>query len=227
MTTSLQNEADELNRIQDFDLDAWLDDIEPPQRSVTVNTRGDILATYGQLEYERNQVLQSLIALSKSLPDDETPDPAATLADDGNDAARERFAEAQAKVADIDERMAALSDTYARNKATFTLKAIDPSERARITAKHGDHKTKVGAELPDEMLKLFLASVVDITIMRDGHEVKQRPADWTAPRLAKFMAKIGDGQTGLLWQAYFGTAMQDVTPPFSPESSSGGATSTF
>lgn len=225
MTNELQAEADELNRVRDFDLDSWLDEVEAPHRTQTVNTRGDLLAEYGQLQDERNSVLQSLAALAETLPDED--DKAATLGDAAGAEAAERFENAKRRVAAIDERMSDLTDAYARNRATFVLAAIDPEKRARISAEHADHKQKVGARATTETLKLFLAAVQSITVVKDGKEIAQRLSDWTPARLEKFLQRIGDGQAALLWDAYLGTAVGDVTPPFSHESSSGGRTSTY
>jgi hypothetical protein len=226
MQNDLQAEADELNRVIDFDLDSWLDEIEPPHRTQTVNTRGDLLAEYGRLSERRTVVLQSLQSLAQSIPDE--PDPAATLSDGGAADAEARFGQARAEIESIDERLAELTEQYARNKATFVLSAIDPQKRSIITAEHGDHKQKtaVMSRASTETLRLFLASVRSITIVRDGNEHSQDPAKWTPAILEKFLTRIGDGQAALLWDAYLGTATGDVTPPFSQESSSGGDTST-
>ncbi|WP_336633453.1 MULTISPECIES: hypothetical protein [unclassified Microbacterium] len=225
MTNELQAEADELNRVRDFDLDSWLDEVESPHRTQTVNTRGDLLAEYGRLTEERGAVLQSLAALAETLPDDE--DKSATLADEGGAAAMERFEVAKERIAALDERLSELTDTYARNRATFVLAAIDPEKRARISAEHADHKPKIGTTANTETLRLFLAAVQSITVVRDGQEIAQRLTDWTPARLEKFLQRIGDGQAALLWDAYLGTAVGDVTPPFSHASSSGAPTSTF
>lgn len=222
----IQNENDALNAVRDFDLDAWLDEIEPPHRRQTVNTRGDLLGRYAELQAAREHELQTLTALSDALP--EEADPAATIGADPHAQTREQFEAGRERIAALDEEMARLTAEYAGNRATFTFKAIDPETRARITSDFEDHKAEGGTRrVTDQTLRLFLASVTSITIVRGGVEQEADLSKWTPDVLTKFLAKIGDGQAALLWEAYIGLGVQDVTPPFSLESSSGGTTSTF
>lgn len=222
---TLQAEQDQLNAVKDFDLDSWLDEIEPPHRQQTVNTRGDLLARYSQLKKLREDELRSLTDLADALPDEENADPAETIGADPFESQRAQYAAARERIEAFSEEMKDIERRYAANRATFTFKALDPEKRAEITASHGD-PLEGGAKLSEQTLRLFLASVTSITILRDGVEENGAPSFWTPDFLVKFLAKIGDGQSALLWDAYLGLGVQDVTPPFSPEYSPGGAIST-
>lgn len=222
----LQTEQDQLNAVKDFDLDSWLDEIEPPHRQQTVNTRGDLLARYSALNKLREDELRGLTALADALPDESEADPSETIGADPYEGQRAEFAAARARIQAFADDMKEIERKYAANRATFTFKALDPEKRAEITSVHTDPLSEGGAKLSEQTLRLFLASLTSVTILRDGVEENGAPSFWTPDRLVKFLAKIGEGQAALLWDAYLGLGVQDVTPPFSPASSPGEAIST-
>lgn len=222
---TLQTEQDQLNAVKDFDLDSWLDEIEPPHRQQTVNTRGDLLARYAELRKLREDELRALAALADALPDDASADPAETIGADPFEEQRTAYAAARERIEAFGDEMKEIEKNYAANRATFTFKALDPEKRAEITATHADPLAE-GAKISEQTLRLFLASITSIEIVHDGIPENGSPSFWTPERLVKFLARIGEGQAALLWDAYLGLGVQDVTPPFSPASSPGGATST-
>jgi len=224
---TLQTEQDQLNAVKDFDLDSWLDDIQPPHRQQTVNTRGDLLARFSELKKLREDELRGLAALADALPEEAEADPGETIGADPFAEQRAEYDDARARIQAFADEMKQIERNYAANRATFTFKALDPEKRAEIAAEHADPLSEGGIKLSDQTVRLFLASVTSITILRDGVEEDGAPSFWTPERLLKFLAKIGEGQAALLWEAYIGLGVQDVTPPFSPASSPGEATSTF
>ncbi|WP_308467781.1 hypothetical protein [Rathayibacter soli] len=195
----------------EFDLDRWLDDIEPTQRMQTVNTRGDLLASYGRLQEQRRAAIDQLERLAQSLPDGgEDDDAGATLGDSGDDAAREIFEQQKAVIEDLTEQANAIAAEYASHRARVTFAAPDKSTRARIVSesKLADHKTGTAnaASTEDTMLKLMRAAVVEIVVVTAGREIAQDLDKWTVARWARFLDRIGDGQSRLLADAYLGLA---------------------
>lgn len=188
----------------DFDLDRWLDEIEPPQRTQTVNTRGDLLARFSELRKLREDALRGLAALADTLPDEAEVDPAETIGADAFDEQRAEYAAARARIQAFGDEMTEIERNYAANRATFTFKALDPEERAALTVEQPTPILEGDGTASGEVLRLFLASVASITIHRDGVQTNADLAKWTPDRLVKFFAKIGDGQSALLWDTYIG-----------------------
>lgn len=228
MENELVAEHDELNAVKDFDIDSWISDIEPPTIVKTVNTRGDLLGMYGALSEEREQLLQSLQKIAEALPEEDAGDPFETVGADPHAEAREQFEKCRNRMAEIDQQMEELKEKYGANKATFRFSAISPEARARINTEHPDHKREGGViRVTEQLLKLFLASILSVTITQDGKSSTVDAKKWSVKQLTRFMDRIGEGQAAKLWDAHLELGQKEVTPPFSLESSPGGTLSTF
>lgn len=218
----MQEEQNELNRVKDFDLDAWLDEVEPTHRVQTVNTKGSLLAKYARVQEQRQAVIAQMQHLADSLPDEPDEDDK-TEALSGrslrsSDAVeRAEFDALREQLTALDEKANAIATEYSQNKVRVTFRNVDKSQRARITS--SEQKKSKAQNGPDlTMIKLMHASIIQVDVITPSGEVKQDLGKWTAAFFGRFLDKIGDGQARLLADAYLGLASGEVTPPFSQES---------
>lgn len=94
-----------------FDLDAWLDEARPPERSVTVYGRGDLAAEYEQLAEELRDVREAVLSESGMM---NSP--------------------AKAREREIAERMTVVRDELLASKRVIRVRALDKDTQAEIVA---------------------------------------------------------------------------------------------
>ena len=213
MDDDIKQEQDELNRIQDFDLDAYLDGVEPTHRVQTVNTKGSLLVKYAKVQEQREHAIEQMTRFAETLPDDED-DKTETLSGSTLNEAKAEFDRLKKVIEGLTLEAAQISDEYSQHKARFTFKTPDKSTQARIRALAA--KKSKDQNLDDTGLRLMHAAIIGIDILTPEREVKQDLAKWTLAKLSTFLDRIGNGQAKLLMDAYLGLASGEVTPPFSP-----------
>jgi len=214
----MQETQDELNRVQDFDLDGWIDGIEPTHRTQTVNTRGDLLKDYSIAQEELKAAVEQLQRLADRLPDvdPDATDPMETLAGAGDDADRTLFEQLQATIAELAARSDAIATEYGQHRARVSFKQPDKSTQARLRSA-GAKKSK-DQNIDDTGLRLMHAAIIEFVVVQPGTETVVDVSKWTLARWGKFLDKIGNGQSKLLMDAYLGLAQGEVDAPFSQES---------
>ncbi len=192
----------------DFDLDSWLDEIEPPHRRQTVNTRGDLLGQHAALAAEHEHAQRALEELTAQHTPGEIR--AETIGSDPHAAAREQSTVLRDRIAALANTLKSVEQDYAGNHATFTFKAISPEVRESIATDNSSPDAGGVTSFPDQTLRLFLASVTSIDIVRNGAKQAANIAAWTPEVLVRFLAKIGDAQAAKLWVAYSEVAVSDI-----------------
>lgn len=228
----MQEEQQATNAAADFDLDAYLDGVQPTHRTVTVNTRGDLLKKYGGMRDERDAIVRELQVIYDAIPDEpkrEGPDLSETLSGKSLSPAeesdvRKRVAALTQRHQELSEQMANVTAEYAQHKVRVTFRPTDKSTKARITSA-GEKKSRA-QNVDDTGARLMHASIESIVVVTPAGEVEQDLKAWTLTKWMKFLDRIGDGQAVLLVDGYMGLANGTIDAPFSLGSSSGATGST-
>lgn len=165
--------TDSTTQLDEFDVDAWLEEAALPQRSVTVYGRGDLLATLEDLVAAREQAAQQ-------------PDPGPVL-DDPRFGGGASTPAGRGDLAALDDRIATVRAALHQSALTLHIRAVLNTERQGLVDKHTT-KTKD----PDTG-----KVTEDIAVLPYEHELVSnacaRPR-FTADQIATLHQRIGEAQ---------------------------------
>lgn len=170
-----------------FDVDAWLQDAQPPTRSVVVFGRGDLVAELEDLVARRDQ----------DQPEQQQPQ---VVVD-------HRLAGPAAAAQDIDAlaaQIAAVRSALKASRLTVHVRAVLNSERDAVRDEHTSKDPDTGAEkldMPGYEHTLLAHAMVAPTM--------------TAAQVRAFHAKIGEGQWAALVDAFERASGETIDVPLS------------
>lgn len=172
------------------DIDAWLAVAQPPQRSVTVYGRADLVAQLEDLVAERAAAHDRAAAPAPHGPDDPRlgSTPASTAAD--------------RDVAALDDRISQIRDALDKSRLTLHLRALLNTEREELVQRHGG---------PDALDKHDVRAAYE-------HDAIARalvsPA-MTAAQTARLRRSIGEAQWASIGRALERASSETIDIPLS------------